>query len=113
MVVEPAHPEFVGGFIARYVVDGNVLRKEKDLGHFGFNRPEVPLGQNTNELLDKYIAIGGVVTHHDGDFKTPYRVVVTIRQGGVEIEEFVPNTNGSGFVAATQRFAHIFKIEKR
>ncbi|GAB5520965.1 MAG: hypothetical protein RhofKO_32160 [Rhodothermales bacterium] len=110
-VTNPGQPLYVGGHIGLYVRAGNKLNKEKDLGAYYKSSPDVILADDPSDLVDKYIAIGGIVRNLD-DFKVNFKIRISIVQNGLELAHFKPMKNGAGVLkgGATEKFAHVFQF---
>lgn len=85
-------------------------RREGAVGEISRGMPEVPLGPP--DAIDGWgFLVDGYAIPPAGRSGTPYRVVVTVLQGGRVVHQAVPADRGSGtFADAEVRFRYPFRI---
>jgi hypothetical protein len=112
LVVEVAasnSPNPVAGAVWEWDQTGAPVGGNDPAGQFTSQAPDVPLG-SPGTIANHSFQVAGVVIALNNAPPVPYQVVVTVKQGGGDVHQDVPD-NGSGQIGTTdQQFAYAFRI---
>jgi hypothetical protein len=107
-VADTRHPQAIEARVHRFA---NMTTHEAVVGSITEGVDLVPLGAPS--VIDgKIFVVDGFVVPFGDDPPTPYQVVVTVLQGGQEVDQAVPEDNGSGKIGRDGvRFRFPFAVE--